>query len=96
MRAARLLSAVFACALLLLIRAACASEAGNTLDQIKARGALRCGVSEGIPGFSQRGAAGRWAGLDVDFCRAVAAAALGDADKVKLVPLKASERFPAL
>jgi len=70
--------------------------AGETLVQIKARGALRCGVSEGIAGFSTKDASGRWSGLDVDFCRAVAAAALGDADKAAFVPLKASERFPAL
>ncbi len=63
---------------------------------LKARGVLRCGVSEGIPGFSQRDASGRWTGLDADFCRAVAAAVLGDADKVEFVPLKASLRFQAL
>ena len=57
---------------------------------------MRCGVSEGIPGFSQRDATGRWSGIDVDFCRAVAAAVLGDADKATLVPLRAAERFPAL
>jgi len=53
-------------------------------------------VSEGIAGFSVKDAAGRWSGLDVDFCRAVAAAALGDAGKVTFVPLQASARFPAL
>lgn len=69
---------------------------GETLAQAKARGTLRCGVSEGIAGFSSKDAAGRWSGLDVDFCRAVAAAALGDAGKVTFVPLGASARFPAL
>jgi general L-amino acid transport system substrate-binding protein len=69
---------------------------GETLDQVKARGTLRCGVSEGIAGFSIKDAAGRWSGMDVDFCRAVAAAALGDAAKVTFVPLRASARFPAL
>jgi len=71
-------------------------QAGETLDAVKSRGRLRCGVSEGIAGFSERDASGRWTGFDVDFCRAVAAAALGDAGKVVFVPLKASERFPAL
>ena len=72
------------------------AQAGETLDAVKARGRLRCGVSEGIAGFSERSPSGRWTGLDVDFCRAVAAAVLGDAEKVAFVPLKASERFPAL
>jgi general L-amino acid transport system substrate-binding protein len=53
-------------------------------------------VSEGIPGFSQADAAGRWTGFDADFCRAVAAAVLGDPEQVSFVPLKASARFPAL
>jgi general L-amino acid transport system substrate-binding protein len=69
---------------------------GDTLTQIRARGVLRCGVSEGIQGFSLRDATGRWTGIDADFCRAVAAAALGDAAKVAFVPLRASARFPAL
>jgi len=72
------------------------ADAGEVLASVKARGVLRCGVSEGIPGFSQRDAAGRWQGLDADFCRAVAAAVLGDGEKVEFVPLKASARFPAL
>ncbi len=71
-------------------------EAGTVLEGMKARGQLRCGVSEGIPGFSERDADGRWRGFDVDFCRAVAAAALGDPEKVEFVPLRASTRFPAL
>jgi len=70
------------------------AHAGEILDAVKARGLLRCGVSEGIPGFSEKDAAGRWRGLDADFCRAVAAAVLGDPDKVEFVPLKASTRFP--
>ena len=71
-------------------------DSGEVLTSVKARGMLRCGVSEGIPGFSQRDAAGRWQGLDADFCRAVAAAVVGDGEKVEFVPLKASTRFPAL
>lgn len=72
------------------------AAAGETLAKVKARGALRCGVSEGIAGFSIMDAAGHWTGLDVDFCRAVAAAALGDANKVKFVPLRAPARFLSL
>jgi general L-amino acid transport system substrate-binding protein len=73
-----------------------AAKAGETLDAVKSRDRLRCGVSQGIAGFSERDASGRWSGFDVDFCRAVAAAVLGDPEKVVFVPLKASERFPAL
>jgi general L-amino acid transport system substrate-binding protein len=76
--------------------AALPSNAGETLAGVKARKVVRCGVSEGIAGFSARNKAGRWVGLEADFCRAVAAAVLKDGEKVKFVPLKASERFPAL
>lgn len=71
-------------------------SAGEILDTIRNRDRLRCGVSEGIAGFSEQDAKGRWQGLDADFCRAVAAATLGDPNKVEFVPLKASTRFPAL
>ena len=81
--------------LMLASAAACAAD-GETLAQVRLRGTLRCGVSEGISGFSARDASGRWSGLDVDFCRALAAAALGDAERVTFVPLKASARFAAL
>ena len=72
------------------------AQAGDVMAGIKARGELRCGVSEGIAGFSAQDETGRWRGLDADFCRAVAAAVFGDAVKAHFVPLKASERFPAL
>jgi general L-amino acid transport system substrate-binding protein len=72
------------------------AQAGETADGVKGRGRLRCGVSDGIVGFSAKDASGRWTGLDADFCRAVAAAVLGDPEKVEFRPLKASERFPAL
>jgi general L-amino acid transport system substrate-binding protein len=72
------------------------AQCGEILDAVKSRGLLRCGVSEGIAGFSERDAAGRWRGLDADFCRAVAAAVVGDPERVQFVPLKASTRFPAL
>ncbi|MGF6603336.1 general L-amino acid transport system substrate-binding protein [Paraburkholderia sp. GAS448] len=69
---------------------------GGTLAQVKSHGTLRCGVSEGVAGFSAKDPSGRWSGIDVDFCRALAAAALGSADRVTFIPLKASARFPAL
>ena len=68
----------------------------GTLDEVKKRGTLVCGVSTGLPGFSATDEKGNWKGLDVDGCRAVAAAVLGDAKKVKYVPLNAKERFTAL
>ena len=71
-------------------------DAGEVLNAVKSRGFLRCGVSEGIPGFSERAADGQWRGMDADFCRAVAAAVLGAPDKAAFVPLKSSTRFPAL
>ena len=70
--------------------------AGKTLDTIKQRDSLVCGVNTSLPGFSSSDSQGNWSGLDVDVCRAVAAAILGDAKKVKLVPLNASQRFTAL
>lgn len=72
-----------------------AASAG-TLETIKQRGALICGVSEGLGGFSERDAAGAWTGLDVDFCRALAAAVFDDAQKVQFVPLSTLDRFDAL
>lgn len=75
---------------------ASAFAAEGTLDKVKKRGALKCGVSTGIAGFSSPNDKGEWSGLDVDFCHAVAAAVLGDASKVKYVPLTAKERFTAL
>ena len=73
-----------------------AAYAGKTLDAIKARGQLVCGVNEGLAGFSAADSQGKWAGIDVDACRAIAAAILGDANKVKWVPLNAQQRFTAL
>ncbi|MBV8427897.1 MAG: amino acid ABC transporter substrate-binding protein, partial [Hyphomicrobiales bacterium] len=67
-----------------------------TLDTVKQRGTLTCGVSQGLPGFSDRDAQGNWSGFDVDFCRAVAAAVFNDPKKVTFVPLSAVERFDAL
>ena len=68
----------------------------DTLDDVKKAGMLKCGVSTGLAGFSQKDEAGNWSGLDVDVCRGVAAAVLGDASKVSYKPLTAKERFTAL
>src|SRR3546814_14990887 len=68
----------------------------DTLATVKERGLVRCGVTTGFAGFSAPDAKGVWKGLDVDMCRAVAAATLGDAEKVKIVPLNAQQRFTAL
>lgn len=76
--------------------AAIPAQAGRTLDTIKQRGNIVCGVNTGLAGFSQADSNGRWSGLDVDTCRAVAAAILGDGDKVRYVPLTAQQRFTAL
>lgn len=75
---------------------AAAGVNASTLDTVKQRGAVQCGVSDGLPGFSATDSAGRWQGIDADFCRAVAAAVLGDAEKVNFVSLTATERFTAL
>src|SRR3990167_6053520 len=72
------------------------AHARKTLDGIKARGQIVCGVNTGLAGFGAADSAGKWSGLDVDVCRAIAAATLGDAEKVKYVPLNAQQRFTAL
>ncbi len=68
----------------------------STLDDVKARGKLLCGVNAGLQGFAKKGDDGNWAGFDVDYCKALAAAVLGDASKVDYVPLNAQERFDKL
>ena len=73
-----------------------ASAADATLDIVKQRGFLKCGVSQGLPGFSNPDDKGNWTGIDVDLCRAVAAAIFGDMKKAKFVPLSAKERFTAI
>ncbi|WP_137044465.1 amino acid ABC transporter substrate-binding protein [Pseudolabrys sp. FHR47] len=72
------------------------SASAQTLKQVKDRGILNCGSNTGLAGFGLPDAQGKWTGLDVDTCRAVAAAVLGDASKVKFVPLSAKDRFTAL
>jgi general L-amino acid transport system substrate-binding protein len=68
----------------------------STLDDVKRAGVIKCGVSQGLPGFSNPDDKGHWTGIDVDYCRALAAAVLGDSNKVKYVPLSAKVRFTAL
>ncbi len=72
------------------------AQAATTLEAVKERGHLKCGVNTGLPGFSSADDKGRWTGLDVDICRAVAAAVLGDANAVKFTPLTAKERLTAV
>ncbi len=72
------------------------SAGGSTLEAVKAKGFVQCGVNQGLPGFSNPDDKGNWVGLDVDVCRTVAAAIFGDAGKVKFTPLSAKERFTAL
>src|SRR5687768_12448313 len=67
-----------------------------TLELVKQRGTLRCGTTQGVPGFSAADGQGTWRGLDVDLCRAIAAAVLGDAGKIEYIPLSAKDRFTAL
>jgi len=73
-----------------------AAQAGAVLDAVKARGELICGTRGDTQGFARRDAAGKYSGIEVDMCRAVAVAILGSAEKVKYVPLEAAKRFPAL
>jgi general L-amino acid transport system substrate-binding protein len=66
------------------------------LDQVKSKGFVQCGVSQGLPGFSSPDDKGNWTGIDVDLCRAIAAAIFDDATKVRYTPLTAKDRFTAL
>jgi general L-amino acid transport system substrate-binding protein len=77
----------------LLLLLAPAPVQAATLDAVRARGHLVCGVSEGAPGFSDVASNGTWSGLDIDFCGAVAAAVLGRKDAVKYRALTPSTRF---
>jgi general L-amino acid transport system substrate-binding protein len=75
---------------------AAAPASAQTLKAVKDRGSLLCGVSQGIAGFSLPDDKGNWSGLDVEFCRAIAAAIFNDASKVKFLPLSSKDRFTAL
>jgi len=72
------------------------SHAGEILNSVKKKGFIQCGVNTGLPGFSNADEKGVWKGLDVDICRAVAAAVFGDAGKARFIPLTSKERFTAL
>ena len=72
------------------------AAAQSTLDTVRARGYVQCGVNTGLAGFSQPDSKGVWRGIDVDLCRALAAAVFGDANKVRYTPLTAQQRFTAL
>ena len=78
------------------VLAATPAHAGKTLDAIRSRGQITCGVNTGLAGFAAADSSGKWSGLDVDVCRAIAAAVLADPEKVKYVPLNAQQRFTAL
>ncbi len=73
-----------------------AASAQQTVNAVKQRGVLNCGANTGLAGFGVPDAQGNWTGLDVDYCRAIAAAVLSDAKKVKFIPLSAKDRFTAL
>ncbi|MDP2733902.1 MAG: amino acid ABC transporter substrate-binding protein, partial [Hoeflea sp.] len=90
----KILSAVVGAAAVAGMGATVASAA--TLDDVKAKGFVQCGVSTGLAGFSAPNDAGDWSGIDVDLCRGIAAAVFGDAKAVKFSPLSAKERFTAL
>src|SRR5260370_6717216 len=81
---------------ILLLSFAPEAAAQATVAAVKQRGTLICGVGPGVPGFAFQDASGKYQGLDIDLCRATAAAIFGDAQKVKYVPLTAKARFPAL
>ena len=83
-------------ALAALIGIAAQAASAQTLKNVRDRGTLLCGVSQGLPGFSNPDDRGNWTGLDVDLCRAIAAAIFNDPNKVKYSPLAAKDRFTAL
>lgn len=85
---------LFVAALLAAGAVAMPAVAGVTLDNVKKRGHVLCGVNTSAPGFSSADSQGKWRGLDVNICRSVAAAVLGDADKVKYVPLALRNASP--
>ena len=85
-----------AAAVALAIFGAGVAHAQGTLDAVQKKGFVQCGVNTGLAGFSQPDSKGVWKGLDVDTCRAVAAAVFGDASKVRYTPLTAQQRFTAL
>jgi general L-amino acid transport system substrate-binding protein len=89
-------STLAAAAAALVTLTATPAHAGKTIDAIKARGQVICGVNPSLPGFAAADSQGNWTGFDVDVCKAIAATVLNDASKVKWTPLNASQRFAAL
>ncbi|GGJ30220.1 amino acid ABC transporter substrate-binding protein [Neoroseomonas lacus] len=89
-------TSIFACLAAGLLGLAAPASAGPTLDAVRQNGSVRCGVPSGVAGMARPDSQGRWVGLHADICRAIAAAALGDAEKVRFVPLTAQSRFTAL
>lgn len=83
-------------AILTTLLAITSAAMSSTLEDVKSRGMLKCGVNTGLQGFAQKGSDGQWLGFDVDYCRALAAAVLSDEEKVEYVPLSASSRFEKL
>lgn len=81
---------------ILLAGALCQAQAAGTLEEVKARGKIKCGVNGEAPGLSYQDSAGHWSGMDVEFCRAVAAATLGSKDKVEFIPLTLGNALGAL
>src|SRR3954451_2997446 len=86
----------FAGAVALACAAALPASAGQTFDAVKAKGFVQCAVNTGLAGFSFSDSQGKWTGLDVDLCKAIAVAMFGDAEKVKFTPSTAQQRFVAL
>ena len=82
--------------LLLAVLSAAPALAQSTLEAVRSKGFVQCGVNTGLAGFSQPDSKGVWRGIDVDVCRAVAAAVFGDSAKVRYTPLTAQQRFTAL
>jgi general L-amino acid transport system substrate-binding protein len=88
--------AVLAIAAVFAVGTSVPAAAESTLAKVRASGVVTCGVSTGVAGFSMADSQGKYTGLDVDFCRQIAAAVLGDAGKAKFVPLSAQQRFTAI
>jgi len=87
---------IFGAAMGVALGFAATNASAATLEDVQSKGFIQCGVSQGLPGFSNTDDQGTWTGIDVDFCRAMAAAVFGDTDAVKFTPLSAKERFTAL
>ncbi|WNJ89831.1 amino acid ABC transporter substrate-binding protein [Bosea sp. 685] len=91
-----MLSGILSAFAIAMVSSANAQPVGSLLEAVKSRGIVRCGIHAGLAGFAVPDKAGVWRGLDVDLCRAVAAAALGKSDRVQFIPLSAKDRFIAL